>query len=179
MLLKMQIFTEAVDGHGIEIVLQGGFWFAFKLTDCSYRFERVWHAVIILFPYGKWLKIPCLCCYLFISSRTNIEALLLQTICCCIVWLSTGSHVTLRMRWGRLLAFLWKGHVENVGVWGILIIYLVRWSNKKKMCHEIFVEGAEYWILKCTGKHRHDKSKATNEFLDWDNWVFWHCVPSL
>lgn len=53
-------------------VLQDGFWFAFKLTDCSYRFKMgstAWHAIIILFPYGKWLKIPCLRCYLFISKK--------------------------------------------------------------------------------------------------------------
>lgn len=65
---QRQLMTKAM---GL-FVLQGGFCFAFKLTDCSYRFERgntSWHAIIVLFPYGKWLKVPCLCCYLFISSR--------------------------------------------------------------------------------------------------------------
>lgn len=164
-----------------SFVLQGGFWFAFKLTDCSYRFERgsaAWHAIIILFPYRKWLKMPCLCCYLLVAG-TNIEAMQLQTVAVALSDLSAGSHETLKMRWERLLAFLWKGHVENVGVWGIFITYLVRWSIQKKVlgnfCRKDRILDFEmHWKAQMWYK-----CKATNEFLDWDNWVLWHCFPSL
>lgn len=170
---QRQLMTKAM---GL-FVLQGGFCFAFKLTDCSYRFERgntSWHAIIVLFPYGKWLKVPCLCCYLFISSRDKYWSyavannLLLH--CLTEYWFPCDTQNEV----GKAACLFVKRSCRRCGSLGNINNISSQMVNKKKMCYKIFAERAEYWILKCTEKHRHNTKvklqmnfwTGTTEFSD-------------
>lgn len=178
----MQILTEAVDGQGNGIVCFAGWLLV--CFQINWLQLQIWKGKCCLTCYNYFIPLHkvtenAMSVLLFISSRDKYWSYAVANRCCCIVWLSAGSHETLKMRWERLLAFLWKGHVENVGVWGIFITYLVRWSIQKKVlgnfCRKDRILDFEmHWKAQTWYK-----CKATNEFLDWDNWVLWHCVPSL
>lgn len=178
----MQILTEAVDGQGNGIVCFAGWLLV--CFQINWLQLQIWKGKCCLTCCNYFIPLQkvtenAVSVLLFISSRDKYWSYAVANCCCCIVWLSAGSHETLKMRWERLLAFLWKGHVENVGVWGIFITYLVRWSIQKKVlgnfCRKDRILDFEmHWKAQMWYK-----CKATNEFLDWDNWVLWHCVPSL
>lgn len=183
MLLKMQILTEAVDGQGNGIVCFAGWLLV--CFQINWLQLQIWKGKCCLTCYNYFIPLQkvtenAVSVLLFISSRDKYWSYAVANRCCCIVWLECWFPWDTQNEVGKAACLFVKRSCRKCGSLGNIHNISSQMVNTKKKVLENFCRKDRILDFEMHWKAQMwYKRKATNEFLDWDNWVLWHCVPSL